>query len=107
MVGDLVDAIVGHVRDGHAELGGSIDGYVVDANAEPANGHAVGSGLQHCRRDLRETGHDGVDVPGERYESVLAAVWGDDGFGVSLFPEDCLLWLCGGPYVVGYEYLEC
>ena len=46
VVRDLVDAVVRHVRHGHAELGCGVDGDVVDADAEPAHGHAVGSGTR-------------------------------------------------------------
>ena len=96
MVGYFINAVVGDVGDGHAEFGGGINRDVVHADAESADGDAVGGGFQHIGGDLGEAGHNGVHVCGEGDEGVFVAVGRDYGLGVRFFAQDGLLRLGGG-----------
>ena len=99
MVGDLVDAVVGHVGHGDAELGGGIDGDVIHADAVPADDYASLGGAHDVLSDLREAGQDAVDVPCHRHQRLLAGVGCDDEFGA----PGCKHFTLGfyrGPHVV-------
>ena len=103
VVRHLVDAVVGHVGDDDAELGGSRDVYVVDADAVASDDDAPLGGAHDLLGHLLEAGQDAVDVTRQRDERLLAAVGGDDELGADL-GEHGALRLDARPDVVGNQH---
>ena len=105
VVRHLVDAVVGHVGHGDAQLGGRIHGDVVHADAEPADDDAPLRGPNDLVGHLGEAGQDAVDVAGHGDEGLLSCVGRDDELGAGL-SEDRALGLDRWPDVVGDQNLE-
>ena len=78
VVGYLVDAVVGNVRDDDAELGSRVHRDVIDTHAVAAYDDAALRRPHDVLCHLGEARHYAVDVPGELDESVLIARGRDD-----------------------------
>ena len=84
MVADLVDAKVRDVRDDDAQLGGVVDGDIVQANAISRDCNAARRRVERrCGYPL-PVGQDCFYVPGQVYELVRVAPNRDDELRVHL-----------------------
>ena len=99
MIGDLLDAVVRHVGNRHAQFRCRVHRDVVYPNPVASNHDAFLRRSQDGIGNLREARQNAVNVPREFGKGGLAAVRRHHELGPDL-SQHRLFWLYGGPHVI-------
>ena len=86
MIRHFRDAIIRAIRDGDAQLGGGVDGDVVEADAQPGHDPALRAAANHGVGDVGPIRGDGIRGGGQANQRGFVGGRGFHQFGIS-FPE--------------------